>query len=508
MAHPIRLSLFSMDLYLVQGADNIKDVFKNSWVSTSTFLHQFSLRNAFGMSEKALEIYDKDDSGGSHRPYPGSTVEARNRVDYRSYQTISQFLGGNGLKSFWRRYQVNVTKRLKDHEVGSQWEGWPDFLPFFETTISAALMDALCGEYLLKRSPNFLVDLWQLDRELDVLFRGTPKLFAPKVYATRERLLDAIKDWQSFAREYFLPSFIDSSGDDPFWGSKFFRDRQGVFMDMDGMDYNAIASEDFGAIWAYVHTSSQYTFILKDLSNSPTNRSTRNSIVAAFWTVIEVFHDPVLLAKVREEVKTCENSDPETIFDIDRLLQSPLLQSIYAEVLRLRVHIFIVRAPKRYSLHIGDWCIPTGKTLLMSSTPAHIDTEVWNTGVNDEHPLDSFWAERFIKVAGDEQSGPRKCPRQMASCLAEPKCPQGTSQAKFAVEDVEGSWIPYGGGPRMCPGRHFAKREIILTTAMMVTMFDCEVMRDVRSLKMDMRGFGFGTLNAVGKVPVRMRRRK
>ncbi len=77
----------------------------------------------------------------------------------------------------------------------------------------------------------------------------------------------------------------------------------------------------------------------------------------------------------------------------------------------------------------------------------------------------------------------------------------------FAIDDVEGSWIPYGGGPRMCPGRHFAKREIILTTAMLVTMFDCEVLRDVRSLKMDMRGFGFGTLNAVGKVPVRMRRR-
>ncbi|KAJ5715984.1 uncharacterized protein N7483_013165 [Penicillium malachiteum] len=469
MPHPIRLSFFSMDLYLVQGADNIKDVFKNSWVSTSTFLHQFSLRNAFGMSEKALEIYDKDDSGGSHRPYPGSTVEARNRVDYRSYQTISAFLGGNGLKSFWRRYQVNMTKRLKEYQIGSQWEESPDFLTFFETTISAALMDALCGKYLLQRSPNFLVDLWQLDRELDVLFKGTPKFLAPKVYATRERLLDAIKDWQSFAREHFLPSFIDSSGDDPFWGSKFFRNRQDVFMEMDGMDYDAIASEDFGAIWA----------------------STRNSIVAAFWTVIEIFQDPSLIERVRDEVKPCENGDSETIFDIDKLLQSPLLHASTKEI-----------QPEHTGL-----AHPHGKTLLMSSTPAHMDTEAWNTGVNNEHPLDSFWAERFIKVANDEQSGPKKCTRQTASTSADSKCSHDTSNSIFAIDDVEGSWIPYGGGPRMCPGRHFAKREIILTMAMMVTMFDCDVLKNVRSLKMDMRGFGFGTLNAVGKVPVRMRRR-
>jgi hypothetical protein len=61
--------------------------------------------------------------------------------------------------------------------------------------------------------------------------------------------------------------------------------------------------------------------------------------------------------------------------------------------------------------------------------------------------------------------------------------------------------MPYGGGPSMYPG-NFANCETILTSVMMVTIFNC----DVQCLKMDMRGFGFGTLNAVGKVPVRMRR--
>ncbi|KAE8393845.1 hypothetical protein BDV23DRAFT_148714 [Aspergillus alliaceus] len=142
----------------------------------------------------------------------------------------------------------------------------------------------------------------------------------------------------------------------------------------------------------------------------------------------------------------------------------------------------------------------------MSSTPAHMDTNVWNTGPNDEHPLSSFWAERFMKVPGDESSGPRKCPAGMKPISTESQCPHKAPEATFAPEDVEGSWIPYGGGPRMRPGRHFAKREINLTAAMMVTLFDCKVLIDVRSLKVDMRGFGFGTLNAAGRVPALIQR--
>lgn len=51
-------------------------------------------------------------------------------------------------------------------------------------------------------------------------------------------------------------------------------------------------------------------------------------------------------------------------------------------------------------------------------------------------------------------------------------------------------------------GAAFCEREAIYTAAVMVILFDCEVLADVRALGMDMRGFGFGTLGLV-----RMRRR-
>jgi hypothetical protein len=69
-------------------------------------------------------------------------------------------------------------------------------------------------------------------------------------YAVRRRALKAVQVWQQHAREHFTDSAIDSDGDDPFWGSSFFRERQEMFLEMDGFDFADIASSDFGAIWA------------------------------------------------------------------------------------------------------------------------------------------------------------------------------------------------------------------------------------------------------------------
>lgn len=79
---------------------------------------------------------------------------------------------------------------------------------------------------------------------------GIPWFLAPRAYAGRKRALNAVKTWQQHARDHFTVSAIGSDGSDPFWGCSFFRERQKMFLEMDGFDYGAIASQDFGAIWA------------------------------------------------------------------------------------------------------------------------------------------------------------------------------------------------------------------------------------------------------------------
>ena len=43
-----------------------------------------------------------------------------------------------------------------------------------------------------------------------------------------------------------------------------------------------------------------------------------------------------------------------------------------------------------------------------------------------------------------------------------------------------GDFCPYGGGSVICPGRFFAKHEILAAVAMVVTAFDLEFVKYVR----------------------------
>lgn len=188
-----------------------------------------------------------------------------------------------------------------------------------------------------------------------------------------------------------------------------------------------------------------------------------------------------------------KRKDGSIRFDVDQLLRLPVLQAVYAETLRLRMHFYIIRMPDKVDMNIRDWIIPRRKVVVTSTTVAHMDREVWDTGLNNEHPVDQFWIGRFLKYPHEGDSDNSK----------------GPSSPEFSTKGLEGSWVPYGGGPRQCPGRHFAKRQILLTTAFMVSLFDCEILEEGLNVKEDftLMGFGSGVSHPAGKVPVRIRRR-
>lgn len=259
------------DFYVVRGPENIKALFKNSWACTSVPFVKFALGHAFGLPSRALSLYDKDRSGGARVPHPGSSIEARNRVDYRVHESMNRFLEGRGLLPFWARFADGITRQLHGlHDrLGTGAEDHADLMKFVGDEATASILNALCGPYLLSLNPSFLQDFWDFDRNLQTYLQGTsgsledaqqralltplagiPWFLAPKAYAARKRVLNAVKLWQEHARAHFDNSAVGADGDDPFWGSSFFRERQAMFLEMDGYDHAAIASQDFGAIWA------------------------------------------------------------------------------------------------------------------------------------------------------------------------------------------------------------------------------------------------------------------
>jgi cytochrome P450 len=288
-----------------------------------------------------------------------------------------------------------------------------------------------------------------------------------------------------------------------------------------------------------------------------------NSIPASAWMLLEILSSPTLESRVRAELAaslvTPSTPSPSTTaskaktvpsYDVVKLCASPLLQSTYAETLRLRVAIMGTRLVTSPSLSLSTWQFQHGDVLTYVSSLAALDPTVWNTGREDDpHPLTEFWADRFLVYPHDRDSGPllrqsksRKARGAQAPSLdpgagagagarqdpglnapspasAPAKEPittekstgksrdnQEQQQPQFSLEGLAASWIPYGGGVRLCPGRHFAKQEMLVSAAVWLAAYEVEL-RPGEKYEADKDYYGFGTMPPKGKIAARIRRR-
>jgi len=181
---------------------------------------------------------------------------------------------------------------------------------------------------------------------------------------------------------------------------------------------------------------------------------------------------------------------------------------VYAEVLRLRVEIQSVFYSDREDIQVNEWRFPKKSLLLVPTGPAHRDPDFWNTR-DGEHPLDTFWADRFLVYPNDPLSGPR---RKTAAALSKSEQDRiqnliDRGKPRFVSTGMADSYMPYGVGERTCPGRGFSRREIVAFCASIVNDFDIELLTTQKHFESSTTFYGLGTQRPLGSVPFKVRRR-
>ena len=123
------------------------------------------------------------------------------------------------------------------------------------------------------------------------------------------------------------------------------------------------------------------------------------------WCIMEICKDERFLEEIRNEVQKAWVTDPVTqnrVLDTQIIATLPLLQSIFAEVLRLHTNFNLIRYVQE-PLHVQGYTLPVSSMVQLAMMTAHYDEAIWGS---EGHPASEFWAERHIKhVEQEDEEG-------------------------------------------------------------------------------------------------------
>ncbi|KAM0321290.1 hypothetical protein ACHAPQ_009513 [Fusarium lateritium] len=493
---PLRIFVGAEPMYFIPHGKYIVELFKASRHLTTKSLSILTVRDAFGLPAPDMLLYAGDDSGFDAKPAPGwENVEPMKRFHFVQHRDMHSFLTGSSLNAmtgkFVEVYSRNIDQDTKFHE--DQWIEIDDLYEWLKNSLLRAAVDALCGDKFLELSPEFLEEFWSFDFHLPNLFKRLPRWVVPKSYNARDRVLQSVLRYHEFGRQQLDFSDEDVLKKDwtPEFGARLMSARQKMFKNV-GISARGGAALDLGMMWAV----------------------NANAIPAAMWMLLGILLDKNLTDRVRAEMEPSFH-DKSLSFDIDRLCSGPLLNSIYFETLRVRVAAPVGRASLIPNLKFGRWQLRQGVGMLSTSWTGGHDPDFWNTGRvlpdgTDAHPVDSFWAERFLKYDDDPASGPVRQDVKATADNPVQRTPEDDRNARAVLDGTQGYWYPYGGGSKMCPGRFFAKQELMAGVAVALRAYEIELVDPAAASKIgpNMDYFPFGTIPPKGKVAARIRRRK
>ena len=311
-----------------------------------------------------------------------------------------------------------------------------DLFTWLQRRMFIGTTTSIFGSYILDVYPSIAEDFFTFDAGFLKIVYGTPKFLAGDVYAALKRLLQGTERYLSLALPKLEGKIDPTTGPDwePYIGCRLQRGRYALFNEA-GLSMKAKASQEVGLLFGV----------------------TSNAIPATGWMLFHILSSPQdLLPRVLSEISTAKN--PDSTLDITKLITLPLFLSTYTEALRLYVAVNVTR-----EVH-GDFVIDghllkKGNTIMAPSWLGHRDSNVWNNLHPNHPPVDQFYAGRFLRQEGDK--------------------------VVCSTAGLSGKYFPYGGGAHICPGRIFAKQEILAAVAMVLLSFEFEFVAWVNPISKD-----------------------
>lgn len=396
--------------------------------------------------------------------------------------------------------------RTLQRDISHKFENGPGEVELFKwlrTLMFTASTTALWGERVLEMIPNFEQYFFQFDTDILSLFFRLPRWIIPKAFSNRDKAVAELMRWHA-AVDQELKGTIpepDTIDWEPLYGSRVQRARHLFYREKELLPQTK-ASLDLGFLFG--------------LSS--------NAIPAAGWILTHIVDSRkghpehnTLYDHVLEEVKEAQN--PDGTLNIPTLVNQPIFLSVTHEVLRLYIDTLVSRQidndmtlpysrakkPDKTSSGttpntgeteqaIHSLSIQKGTIMMIPTYFAHTDPTAWQSSDFPHHPVpEVFYPYRFLT------SVPGK----------------GGEKPTFTTKHADGMFFPFGGGKTICPGRVFARQEMMAAVAMMLLTFDFEVVEYVDDKGKETKSFpglrdtypGSVVMNPSGDMKVRIRRR-
>lgn len=240
----MRISLPGFSSYVVSGPEAVTAFFKNTRDLSTTSRGVTIIQNAFGCPAHL-----------AHHFKPRYSLDgAPDEVEQAIHRGVQTGLSGPQLEILASRFQISLLEKIgaSQQDIGNDWVEIPDLCDLVQKYVIESVIYTFFGPYMISLNPHIVQDFLEFNDYIRLLFMSMPRWLIPKAYKARQRMVDNIQRWQKHARENCDLAELGDVDWEPYYGSRFIRERQALLTRRGILDETARAAENFANLWAYV----------------------------------------------------------------------------------------------------------------------------------------------------------------------------------------------------------------------------------------------------------------